>query len=62
MQTKPVFYRCGICECLHPWNWSGDCRDDANRFAADKLDSKFGPFGWDEETMENRVLADEEVR
>lgn len=28
-----VIYRCGICECCHPWNWNGDCREDANRYA-----------------------------
>jgi hypothetical protein len=28
------FYECGICDCLHPWDWNGDCRDDANRFAS----------------------------
>ena len=26
-------YLCGICEHLHPWDWNGDCRDDANRYA-----------------------------
>jgi len=25
-------YECGICECYHPWEFDGDCRDDANRF------------------------------
>ena len=29
----PVLYECGICDCLHPWNFTGDCRDDANRYA-----------------------------
>lgn len=28
-----VIYECGICGCYHPWNWDGDCRDDANRYA-----------------------------
>lgn len=27
-----VLYECGICECLHRWEWNGDCRDDGNRF------------------------------
>lgn len=34
--TPPLeFYECGICDHLHPTNWSGDCRDDANRFLPD---------------------------
>ena len=31
MSTR-TFYECGICSCLHPWDWDGDCRDDANRY------------------------------
>lgn len=27
-----VLYECGICDELHPWDFDGDCRDDANRF------------------------------
>lgn len=45
------YYRCGICDCYHPLEWDGDCRDDANRFAADELDEKHGPFGWEEVPM-----------
>lgn len=41
------YYECGICECLHPLQWDGDCRDDANRFAMDELDKKHGPHGWE---------------
>jgi len=40
------FYECGICECLHPARFDGDCRNDANRFAAGELDEKFGSDGW----------------
>ena len=25
-------YNCGICGACHPWDWDGDCREDANRF------------------------------
>ena len=25
---------CGICDCWHPQDFSGDCRDDSNRFGA----------------------------
>ena len=31
-KTKHVLYECGICSCLHPWEWDGDCREDANRY------------------------------
>ena len=46
-----IYYRCGICECLHPAGWNGDCREDANRFAPDQLDAKHGPNGWVETEM-----------
>jgi hypothetical protein len=58
MTPAPIFYRCGICECLHPWHWNGDCRDDANRFAADEIDAKYGGFNWEERSMQDRVEAD----
>ena len=28
-----ILYECGICSCWHPWEWNGDCREDANRYA-----------------------------
>lgn len=31
---RTILYECGICGCYHPWDWSGDCRDDANRYGA----------------------------
>jgi hypothetical protein len=40
------FYECGICDCLHPAKFEGDCRDDNNRFNADQLDQKYGPENW----------------
>lgn len=45
------FYQCGICDCYHPRQWNGDCRDDKNRFAVDQLDEKYGPDGWTEVEM-----------
>ena len=30
---KNQVYECGICDSIHPWDWSGDCREDTNRFA-----------------------------
>jgi hypothetical protein len=29
---KEIIYQCEICECYHPWDWNGDCRDNANRY------------------------------
>jgi len=51
LNALPKFYQCGICSCYHPLEWDGDCRDDANRFAMDQLDDRFGPYGWDEVEM-----------
>lgn len=54
----PKYYECGICECIHPWDWNGDCRDDANRFACDELDAKHGALNWELLGMDDRVAAD----
>lgn len=58
-KITPVYYECGICGQLHPWDWNADCRDDANRFTFDELDAKYGPYGYDTRTMDERVEADE---
>jgi hypothetical protein len=57
--NKPKFFHCGGCEMLHPLGFTGDCRDDSNRFAADQLDSMYGPEGegW-EEVSERQTVAD----
>lgn len=47
------FYECGICECLHPWDWDGDCREDAARFFSDTIPADAEVF-----SMEDRVAAD----
>ncbi len=31
-----IVYECGICGGCHPWDWGGDCRDDANRLPHDE--------------------------
>lgn len=33
-ESDMVIYECGICDCYHPWDWNGDCRDDENRFGS----------------------------
>ena len=53
MTTKQVFYECGICDCIHPWLWNGDCRDDANRLSLDDV-----PFDAEVRSMDERVAAD----
>jgi hypothetical protein len=47
------YYECGICEHLHPWDWHGDCRDDANRFTDEVLRD-----GDEVASMEERLEAD----
>ena len=50
---KPVYYECGICGYAHPWEWNGDCREDAARFICD-------PWSNDYElrTMDERIAED----
>lgn len=45
------FYDCGICGHWHPLEWSGDCREDANRFTTADLDRHWGLDNWDEMEM-----------
>lgn len=39
--TRPKFYLCGGCEHWHPFGWTGDCRDNGQRFTTDKLDTLY---------------------
>jgi hypothetical protein len=65
-EGKPthILYECGICSCYHPWDWDGDCRDDASRYGTpeDYID-KFGidPFRLEVRSMQERVEADTET-
>jgi hypothetical protein len=59
-----VLYECGICDCLHPWNFNGDCRDDNNRFAdANEYAKKIGRPEIDirVRSMDERISADESI-
>lgn len=58
MKSKPKYYACEICGHNHPWDWNGDCRDDANRFTDEQLDAKYGPSGYELADMTERVTAD----
>jgi len=40
--TVYYFYECDICDQLHPCSFTGDCRDDSNRFALDELEERYG--------------------
>ena len=31
------FYECGGCDHYHPLGWTGDCRDDSQRFTDEDL-------------------------
>lgn len=59
MTTKPVFYDCEICGHFHPWDWKGDCRDDANRFSYDQLDARYGADEYEIRDMAERIEADD---
>jgi hypothetical protein len=40
------FIECGGCEQYHRVDYYGDCRNDVERFNAEKLDAQFGINGW----------------
>lgn len=39
---KPEFEECGCCGHVHRVGWTGDCRDDSERFTFEELDEGFG--------------------
>ena len=57
----PILYECGICDCLHPWEWDGDCRDDGNRYADEQEYAERNTVdacSIEVRTMEERTIAD----
>lgn len=48
------FFECGGCDCYHPLGFTGDCRDDENRFNFDDEGNLVNPFGhgYRESTLE----------
>ena len=57
-----ILYECDICSGLHPWDWNGDCRDNANRYAdVEDYCERNGLSPWSVEvrTMDERVAADQ---
>lgn len=58
---KLILYECGICNCYHPWEWDGDCREDKSRFETpDDYALLLGvsPSSVEVRSMEERVAAD----
>jgi len=55
MSTANKFYECGICGCVHRWDFIGDCRDDTERV----LDV---PDDAEVVSMDERVAADSAER
>ena len=49
-------YDCEICGAYHPWEWDGDCRDDAARVDLDTETD--GTIVLDARTMDERMDAD----
>lgn len=43
---KPRFYLCGGCDHNHHEGFTGDCREDAQRFTDQQLDEIHGVDGW----------------
>lgn len=61
MVERLIIYECDICGGYHPWNWDGDCREDAHRWNSPEeyADAK-GVMSVTVEvrTMDERVEAD----
>ena len=52
--TTRIFYECGICSCIHLWNWNGDCRENAARFNLDDLSFDDELKSWEDRQEEDR--------
>lgn len=58
---KHIMYECGICGGCHPWEWNGDCRDDAHRYAGPDEYAEQHGISEDDVTvrsMDERLQAD----
>lgn len=63
--TIHIIYDCGICDHSHPWDWDGDCREDAHRYAGyeDYAERMSVPVNDVEvRTWEERLVADQIAR
>lgn len=48
VRPLPKYVECGCCDCYHRVEYTGNCRNDEERFSVDELDEKHGYFGWEE--------------
>ena len=53
------YYECGICEHLHPWNFDGDCRDDANRLRSDEIPNDAEVLSWNDRLVADQAYFDQ---
>jgi len=61
IDSKTILYECGICDCYHPWDFDGDCRDDSNRFGSPEEYAeleKIDPDSIEVRSMEDRIAED----
>lgn len=62
MKKTLIIYKCGCCDSFHPWEWDGDCRDDAHRIelSPEEYAETLGinPSGIEIRSMEERLDAD----
>lgn len=56
IKRETLFYECGICDCIHRWDFDGDCRNDAERLNFDDI-----PTNAEVRTWDDRIRADLEV-
>jgi hypothetical protein len=54
----PQYVECGSCGGFHRSDYWGDCRNDAERFTAEDLDTKHGPNNWDYLSIEDQMRAE----
>lgn len=59
---RHILYDCEICGGLHPWSFTGDCREDANRYPDDETYARYhgltSPDLIEVRLMNERVEAD----
>lgn len=56
-----LYVECGCCGSYHKPGFTGDCRDDANRFTPEQMEAEHGPDVWDRVLdLETQMSKDEE--
>ena len=56
-----IIYECGSCGCYHPWDWDGDCREDAYRYGSPEEYVEYhrlDAYTVEVRSMDERVQAD----